>query len=265
MGLMPPAGRPRSASGSWGWKPCKLSIVARWRRPAQLEPAAAAARPCRHFPPTARARRVAASAPAGGGGRRGPGGPVNNKRYYEILGVAQDADDTTIKKVGGRARARAPLSNRRASRTPASGGMGRAGAPRSRTRRSSAECSESSRPVARTPPPPAPHVRSHGALTLGLDDRHSNRVPCILAAGAPQAGAQVPPGQGRRRGEVQGGAQGRASPTLAVVYACRERAPRRAAAPVDGGRARRRLVSSGRSCIHLLLHVPSQWIDQRGV
>lgn len=35
------------------------------------------------------------------GGRAGSGsrGPVNNKRYYELLGVAQDADDATIKKV----------------------------------------------------------------------------------------------------------------------------------------------------------------------
>lgn len=35
-----------------------------------------------------------------GMGRRGGGGPVNNKRYYEVLGVAQDASEVDIKKVG---------------------------------------------------------------------------------------------------------------------------------------------------------------------
>jgi hypothetical protein len=34
----------------------------------------------------------------GMGGRRGPSGPVNNKRYYEILGVAQDATEAELKK-----------------------------------------------------------------------------------------------------------------------------------------------------------------------
>lgn len=35
----------------------------------------------------------------GGGPRRGGGGPVNNSRYYEVLGVPKDADEATIKKV----------------------------------------------------------------------------------------------------------------------------------------------------------------------
>ncbi|KAI3433861.1 hypothetical protein D9Q98_003664 [Chlorella vulgaris] len=34
----------------------------------------------------------------GGGGRRGPSGPVNNKRYYELLGVPQDASEAELKK-----------------------------------------------------------------------------------------------------------------------------------------------------------------------
>ncbi|KAI7841110.1 hypothetical protein COHA_005335 [Chlorella ohadii] len=34
----------------------------------------------------------------GGGPRRGGGGPVNNSRYYEVLGVPKDADEATIKK-----------------------------------------------------------------------------------------------------------------------------------------------------------------------
>ena len=39
--------------------------------------------------------------PGGFGGPRrgGGGGPVNNSRYYELLGVSKDADETTIKKV----------------------------------------------------------------------------------------------------------------------------------------------------------------------
>lgn len=35
----------------------------------------------------------------GGGGPRRGGGPVNNSRYYEVLGVSKDADEQTIKKV----------------------------------------------------------------------------------------------------------------------------------------------------------------------
>lgn len=34
----------------------------------------------------------------GGPRTRGASGPVNNKRYYEILGVAQEATDVEIKK-----------------------------------------------------------------------------------------------------------------------------------------------------------------------
>jgi DnaJ family protein A protein 2 len=36
----------------------------------------------------------------GGGGRpgRGPSGPVNNKEYYELLGVSKDAEEPEIRK-----------------------------------------------------------------------------------------------------------------------------------------------------------------------
>ncbi len=36
--------------------------------------------------------------PGGMGGRRGPSGPVDNKEYYELLGVDKDASEAEIKK-----------------------------------------------------------------------------------------------------------------------------------------------------------------------
>lgn len=151
--------------------------------------AAAATAPPPSLPPNRPPRTPhRAHARAGGAGGRRGGGPVNNKRYYDILGVAQDADETTMKKASRRRAAVAglsahleppaaagPQSDRCFPHTPASaparqqqqGGPLQLAAMPPRTAGLLAGCRA--------------HPSSPGAARL---------VPS--PAGAPQAGAQIP-------------------------------------------------------------------------